>query len=179
MESARSPQSLDGWLSALSSSRPVPAVGAATALSAAMAASVVAKVARRSQSYLDDSSRHVCRAEHLRDSLLGLADEDGPLFREAMKRSRANAPNAMAVASAVPWRIAVLSAETCGFALELGTFGNRNLVHDAFGAATIACSCARVAADLVRANLDDGPAVATSAAAARHAAAALARFQAR
>ena len=102
---------LDGWFDALSSSRPVPAVGAATALSAAMAASVLAKVARRSRDHMADAADHVADAEHLRDSLLALAQEDGPSFRRAMTLSHAGDPNAMSIASAVPWRVAVVSAD--------------------------------------------------------------------
>ena len=155
---------LDGWFDALSSSRPVPAVGAATALSAAMAASVLAKVARRSRDHMADAADHVADAEHLRDSLLALAQEDGPSFRRAMTLSHAGDPNAMSIASAVPWRVAVVSA-------DVGVLGvNPNLYHDAHGAATLAASCARVAADLVRANLGRGSAVDTSARVARHAA---------
>lgn len=161
---------LDGWFDALSSSRPVPAVGAATALSAAMAASVLAKVARRSRDHMADAADHVADAEHLRDSLLALAQEDGPSFRRAMTSSHAGDPNAMSIASAVPWRVAVVSADVGVLGVKLGAAGNPNLYHDAHGAAALAASCARVAADLVRANLGRGSAVDTSARVARHAA---------
>lgn len=144
---------------------PAPGGGAVAAVSAGLAAGLVAMAARFSTAQLPDHAQRAGRADELRITLLELADTDAAAYREVLAayrlpgtdpdRARA-VTDALRWAADVPLRIAEIAAEIAEAAADLAALGNRNLRGDARTAALHAEAAASSAADLVAINVRAG-----------------------
>jgi formiminotetrahydrofolate cyclodeaminase len=132
------------FLAALGERTPAPASGAATALTAALAAALVELAAR----FAGDEPT-VVRAKSLWSRLSELADEDSEAYTEFM-RDRSEANRARIVA--VPEEIAVCADEIAGLADHVRGQLKTSVVGDAEAAAELARAASRVAHRLAELN---------------------------
>ena len=121
-----------------------PASGAATALTAALAAALVELAAR----FADDGEA-VVRAKALWSRLSELADEDSEAYASFMA-DRNDETRARIVA--VPQEIAACADEIAALALHVGGQLRTSVVGDAEAAAELAQAAARVARRLAELN---------------------------
>lgn len=144
---------------------PAPGGGAVAAVSAGLAAGLVAMAARFSSGQLDDHAQRAGRADELRMTLLELADADAVAYREVLAAYRLPKDDpgrrdrigvTLRDAADVPLRIAGIAAEIAERAAEQAVLGNRNLIGDALTAVFAAQAAARSAAGLVRINVRAG-----------------------
>ncbi len=141
---ALSEQSVGEFLAALGERTPTPASGAATAVTAALAAALVELAGR-----FAGDERSVVRAKALWSRLAELADEDAAAYEGFMKdRSDANRARIIAV----PEEIAGLADEVEALAEHVLTQLHTSVVGDAEAAAELARSAARVARRLAELN---------------------------
>jgi formiminotetrahydrofolate cyclodeaminase len=132
------------FLAALGERTPTPASGAATALTAALAAALVELAGRFAG---DEES--VVRAKALWSRLAELADEDSEAYTEFM-RDRSEANRARIVA--VPEEIAACADEIAGLAEHVRGQLKTSVVGDAEAAAELARAASRVAHRLAELN---------------------------
>jgi methenyltetrahydrofolate cyclohydrolase len=162
---------VDGVLGRLASDDPTTAAGAAAALALAMAAALVEMVARSSERDWEEAAGALAQAEALRIRVAPLADLNAKAYGAASgvlaHSDEADSPeHDQAIRDALTWTVAVLLqivgaasdvADLGALAAERGT---PSLRADAVAAALLAETSARVAADLIAANLgvtaDDG-----------------------
>jgi formiminotetrahydrofolate cyclodeaminase len=146
---------------------PAPGGGGAAAMTAAMAAGLVAMAARFSQAQLPDAAATAARADELRHRAAELVTEDGQAYGcvldalalprdagtgERDRRVRA----ALERAAAIPEEMTRIAAELAGMAARLAGEGNPNLRGDSISAALLAEAAARSAACLVDINVTLG-----------------------
>ena len=141
---ALSEQSVAELLAALGERTPTPASGAATALTAALAAALVELAGR-----FAGDERTVIRAKALGRDLRELADEDAAAY-EAFMNDRSEANRARIIA--VPEEIAGLADEVEALAEHVRAQLHTSVVGDAEAAAELARSAARVARRLAELN---------------------------
>ena len=132
------------FLAALGERTPAPASGAATALTAALAAALVELAAR-----FAGDGHAVVRAKTLWSRLSELADEDSEAYT-AFMADRNNETRARIVA--VPEEIAACADETAQLADQVRAQLKSSVVGDAEAAAELAQAAARVARRLAVLN---------------------------
>lgn len=160
---------LGEFLERLAAREPAPGGGAAAALTAALAAGLVAMSARFSRTQLtdDDADTRAAAADRIRGVLVDLAERDGAAYHEVLaafreseqpdpqaRRERIRA--ALDRAARVPLEIAETAADLAAQAGELVERGNPNLRGDAGAAVHLAAAAAAAAAALVRLNVELG-----------------------
>src|SRR5919199_6454050 len=147
---------------------PAPGGGATAALHAAQAASLVAMVARYSDSaryadHAEEIATITATADRLRGDALGLAEEDAAAFTavteayrlpkgtgdEAAARSAAIG-RALVAAAQVPAIVVAVAEQVLGLAEQILPIGNRNVISDVAAAA----EAARAAATTARVNVE-------------------------
>lgn len=147
------------FLGELAGRTPAPAAGAATAVTVAGAAALVAMAARFTEGPLSDLA---ATADLLRADLLDLADDDGPAYQavlEALRLPRDDPGRrerltvALQGATEVPLRVAEAAAEVAEMASRLAAEGNPNLVGDAETAAVLAAAATRAVGRMVEVNV--------------------------
>lgn len=141
---------------------PAPGGGGASAVTAALAAGLVAMAARFSEAQLPAAGNIAEQADRLRHRVAGLADEDATVYqavldafaqpRDAAGR-RARIRDTLHGAATVPLEIAEVAAQVGQLATEVAGGGNPNLRGDALTAAYLAEASARSAAALVDINV--------------------------
>ena len=161
---------LGGFLERVASHDPAPGGGAAAAVSAALAAGLVAMVARFSVSEVPDAPEVAGEADRLRHEALRLAGQDAEAYRAVLGASRLpkDSPDrpgrihsAIEDAADVPLRIAATAARIATLGSRLAWEGNPNLQGDAVVAVLLVDAAAKGADRLVELNVSlgglDGP----------------------
>lgn len=160
------------WSDALARRNATPAGGSAAAITAALAASLVAMVAGLTasrSSYAEirpESDAAAERGDVLRRRLLTLAEEDATTFQDvldalALPRTseaeialrNAARDDALKAAAAVQYELLLLAGETTDLAESLVLRGLRSAVGDAGAAVLLAAAAARAAYWAIRSNL--------------------------
>lgn len=139
----------------ISSGEPVPASGWVAGVSAALAASLVAKSAARSDGWSEAEGARA-QALDLRDRLLALAGQDARAYERALtalERRDAGLARALARAAEVPLAIAETAADAALLAAEGSERANGSARADAAAAACVAAGAATAARRLVEINL--------------------------
>lgn len=153
---------LGRFLERVASDAPTPGGGAVAAVAAALAAGLVAMVARLSHRQLADSTAVAKEADRLRERALALADDDAEAYQEVLaayrlpkdsEGRRDRIRTALERASDVPLEMAGVASEVAVAASSLVREGNPNLKGDAFAAAALAEAVVRGAATLVELNV--------------------------
>ena len=155
-------EALGAFLDGLEAPAPSPCGGTAAAVSAAMAAALVAMVARGSAGWVDGPGI-ASQARTLRSRLLTLGDDDAAAFGQVLATIRDRSGTAaqrdfalgetLLRAAEVPLRIAEAGADVTELAALAVTEGVAHLGPDATAAATLAEAAVRAAAHLVEINL--------------------------
>ncbi len=151
-------------LDALAGENPAPGGGSAAAIAVAMAAGLVAKVARASQGYWDEAGGVIGQAESFRARVAPLAQSDAEAYEDALSALRGREElseryrdqqlrAALERSAEIPVRIAEAGSDLACLAALLVENGNPEVRVDAAAAAILAESGARVAAQLVETNL--------------------------
>jgi methenyltetrahydrofolate cyclohydrolase len=163
---------VEDWLAALGSAEPAPGGGAAAAMTAAIAASLVEMVTNLTvgRAAYAEHEAHAARvrdrAGQLRREALALSGEDAEAFTalmaayklpradDAQRARRAEMVQQATVRAAeVPLRIAAVAAEVAKLAAELPGRSNPNVLSDVAVAATTAAAALEAAAVNVEINL--------------------------
>jgi methenyltetrahydrofolate cyclohydrolase len=155
------------FLDLVAAREPAPGGGAAAAMTAALAAGLVAMAARFSDARLPSAADAARQADELRTRAAALADQDAAAYGAVLEAYRL--PNdgdgaerrdriaaALYRAATVPLEIAEIAAQAAGLAAGLAAGGNPNLRGDALAAAHLAEAAARSAAALVDINVGLG-----------------------
>ena len=141
-----------------------PGGGSVAALVTAIAAGLLAKVARRSVDTWPDAGGIAAQAESLRARAVPLAQADAEQY-EAALRARGQSGEgqgarqdfalgqAYAKAAEPPLQIARVASDVAQLALSVAQNGDAALWADAFAAALLAAAAAKAAAELVAVNL--------------------------
>ena len=141
-----------------------PGGGSVAAIVTAMAAGLLAKVARRSVDTWPDAAGIAAQAESLRARAVPLAQADAEQYEAAL---RARGPSgegqsarqdfalgqAYAKAAEPPLQIARVASDVAQLALTVAQNGDAALWADAVAAALLAAAAAKAAAELVAVNL--------------------------
>jgi len=161
-------QPLGGFLDSVASGEPAPSGGGAAAVAVALAAGLSGMSARLSADHLDDAAGLAERADHLRQRVAPLAQEDASAYGRVLAAYRApedggdpevrreRIQRALSGAADVPLAIAEAGAEVAEIAARLAREGNPNLMGDAVAAALLAEAGVRAAEVLVRINTAAG-----------------------
>ncbi|HYX88972.1 MAG TPA: cyclodeaminase/cyclohydrolase family protein [Gaiellaceae bacterium] len=139
----------------ISSAAPVPASGWVAGVTGALAASLVAKAAHRSDGWSNAEGARV-QALDLRDRLLELAGQDARAYEHALtalERRDAGLARALARAAEAPLAIAEAAADAALLAAEGAERADGSARADAAAAACLASGAATAARRLVEANL--------------------------
>ena len=148
-----------GFLDQLAARTPAPGGGGAAAVTAALAAGLVAMAARFSVSQLPGASDLATRADELRRRVADLADLDARAYQAVLdaRRRPGNARReALLGAALVPLEVSEIGAQVAQMALQVAEAGNPNLRGDAVTGALLAAASARSAACLVDINVGLG-----------------------
>lgn len=140
---------------ALSSGEAVPGSGWVAGTSAALAASLVAKSAKRSEGWSDSAGARA-QAIELRDRLLALAAQDARAYERALtalERRDSGLARALAKAAEVPLAIGETAADAALLAAEAAERADGSARADAAAASCLAAGAAQAAARLVEVNL--------------------------
>jgi methenyltetrahydrofolate cyclohydrolase len=174
---------IDAFLDELEAPAPSSCGGTAAAISAAMAAALVAMVGRGSSSWADGAGV-AAQAKALRTRLTALGADDALAFGQvlATMRDRSGGPEqrdfaigkALLRAAEVPLQIGEAAADVAEIAALAALEGAPHLRPDAAAAASLAEAAVRAATHLVEINLAIVPGDSHSESAARLAAAAAA-----
>jgi methenyltetrahydrofolate cyclohydrolase len=157
---------VDELLDAFGAGQPDPGSGSAAALVVAMAASLIAKAARRSGDEWTEAGGAVAQAEALRIRATPLANADAAVYREAHGRlARSEGADhtlarSLDSAAEIPLQIARAGADVAALGREVSERCDEALKPDVLGAILLAAAAAQAAARLVEANLtvaDDDP----------------------
>lgn len=151
-------------LDTLAGEGPSPGGGSAAAIVVAMAAGLVANVARASKDYWPEAGGVIGQAETFRARVAPLAQADAEAYAEALKALRGREAleeryrdqqlrAALERSAEIPLRIAEAGSDLAGLAALLVENGNPEVRADAAAAAILAESGTRVAAKLVETNL--------------------------
>ena len=160
--------SLREFLDTLAGEGPAPGGGSAAALVVAMAAGLVAMVARASESHWDEAGGVVGQAQTFRARVAPLAQADADAYAEALaalrkrdeleERYRDQQLRAALDRSAeIPLQIAEAGCDLASLAALLVERGNPEVRADAAAAAVLAEGGTRAAAKLVAINLGASP----------------------
>ena len=160
-------ESVARFLDRLATAEPAPGGGGAAAITAAMAAGLVAMSARLSADQIDDAEAIASTADRLRRRALVLADDDAAAYDRvlaAYRRPRDANPEArrreimaaLEAATAVPLEVAELAVEAAVLGARLAEAGNPNLEGDANAAVELGRAATRAAAHLVEINSRQG-----------------------
>jgi formiminotetrahydrofolate cyclodeaminase len=144
---------------AVSSAEAVPGSGWVAAVSASLAAGLVAKSAARSEGWSGAEGAHA-QAVDLRDRLLGLADRDARAYERALtalERRGANLARALASAAEAPLAIAETASDVAELAAAASECADGAARADASAAAALAAGASKAAAKLVAVNLATVP----------------------
>jgi len=150
------------FLDRVAAHTPAPGGGAAAAVTASLAAGLVAMAGHFSGDHCDDSTAIVDRADHLRAQALELAAQDAGAYGEVLAAYRlakddpdrpTRIRSALERAADIPLAIARVGATIATLGAALARNGNPNLHGDAVIAVTLADAAARGAACLVRLNV--------------------------
>ena len=155
---------LRDFLDTLAGEGPAPGGGTAAAITVAMAAGIVAMVARASKEHWAEAGGTVGQAEALRARVAPLAQADAEAYAAALTalRSRDELEEryrdqqlraALDRAAQVPLEIAEAGTDVAVLAATLAEHGNPEVRVDASAAAVLAEGATRVAAKLVAVNL--------------------------
>jgi methenyltetrahydrofolate cyclohydrolase len=155
---------LRDFLDTLAGEGPAPAGGSAAAITVAMAAGLVAMVARASEGHWDEAGGVVGQAETLRARVAPLAKADAEAYLDALSTLRGRGlleeryrdqqlRAALDRAAEIPLRIAEAGADLASLAALLVENGNPEVRADAAVAAVLAAGGTRAAAKLVAVNL--------------------------
>jgi methenyltetrahydrofolate cyclohydrolase len=156
---------LGRFLELIASDRPAPGGGAAAAVTAALAAGLVAMVARFSERQVEDAAQMAAQADRLRARAVELADEDAQAYQNVLAAYRLpkddeqrvdRIATALQRAAEVPLEIARIGAEGVTMARRLADAGNPNLRGDAVIAAQLAEAAVRGGVELVELNVQLG-----------------------
>jgi len=153
---------LGQFLDQVASDAPAPGGGAVTAVTTALAAGLVAMVARFSSRQMADAIGVAEEADRLRARAIGLADDDAGAYREVLaayavkqdgegRVTRIRA--ALERAADVPLAVAHVAADTALIGARLVASSNPNLTGDAVVAVHLAEAAARAAVTLVELNV--------------------------
>ncbi len=160
--------SLDGWLEELAGGAPVPGGGSAAALAGALAAALVAMVARLTtgrKAYAAQQERVaavLAEADALRAQLRRLVDDDAAAYArvsEAYRLPKGDPGRRRAVdqalvgAAQTPLQVARGAVRLLALAREIGAIGNQNARSDATVAAALAGAALAGAVENVRVNV--------------------------
>lgn len=152
------PLRVEELLDRLAGNDPVPGSGSTAALVVAMAASLVAKAARRSPEW-PEAGGAAAQAISLRARAGELALADARVYREALEQLGRREgvdhllAGALERAADVPLRIARVGADVAALAREVCERCDPAVRPDVIGAGTLAAGAAQAAARLVEANL--------------------------
>jgi formiminotetrahydrofolate cyclodeaminase len=159
---------VDHFLAAVAAREPAPGGGAVAAISVASAAGLVAMAARYSKE-MADAETIAAEGDELRVDAVRLADADADADADAYGAvltayrrpsgddgRQEGIREALHRAAEVPGRIAAAGARVAELAADVAKRGNPNLVGDAHAAVLVAEAGARVAANLVRINVELG-----------------------
>jgi len=158
-------QPVGEFLDRLASRTATPGGGGAAAITAALAAGLVAMAARFSVTQLPEASDLAVRADELRRRAADLADIDARAYQAVLDarqlpadggQRRQRVRKALVGAAAVPLEISEIGAQVAEMARLLAEAGNPNLRGDAQTGALLAFASARSAACLVDINVDLG-----------------------
>ncbi len=156
--------SLREVLAALGSDSPAPGAGAAAGLTVALAAALLAKVARLSPDW-EDAAGAAAQARTLSLRALELADLDARAYDAVLKARDeptehvdvqlrdARLGTALEHAAESPLLLAGTACDTAMLGALVAEEGEPGLQADALGAAALASAAAQVAAELVAVNL--------------------------
>ena len=160
--------SLDGWIEELASGAPTPGGGSAAALAGALAAALVAMVARltigkKAYAGVEAQAREIlAEAEELRVELRRLVDEDATAYAgvsRAYKIPKTDPHRAQAIDEALlsaarpPAEVVKRGRRLLALAQTIEHIGNQNAVSDARVAAMLAKTAIDGATENVNANL--------------------------
>ncbi len=156
--------SVGGLLDDLAEEGPAPGGGSAAALTASMAASLTASVARMSATGWGEAGGVIAQAESLRSKISPLIDLDARAYQEALdtlaRRDEIAEPDrdarlqdALGRAAEIPLRIGEAAADVAELAALAAERGEAVVRADAAAAAMLAEGAARSAALLVEVNL--------------------------
>ena len=152
-------QPVRGFADQLAARTPTPGGGGAAAVTAALAAGLVAMAARFSVAQLPESGDLAGRADELRRRAADLADLDAQAYTAVLQARRtedAARREALRGAALVPLQIAEIAAQVAQMAVRVAEAGNPNLRGDALTGAVLAAASARSAACLVDINVNLG-----------------------
>jgi glutamate formiminotransferase/formiminotetrahydrofolate cyclodeaminase len=159
---------LDGWLDELAGGAPTPGGGSAAALAGALAAGLVAMVARltigrKAYAAVETRAREILAdAERLRAELRRLVDEDAAAYAGVARaykipkedpRRGAAVDDALLAAARPPAEVAKRAARVLQLGEEIGKIGNKNAVSDARVAALLARAAIEGAMENVKVNV--------------------------
>jgi glutamate formiminotransferase/formiminotetrahydrofolate cyclodeaminase len=159
---------LDGWIDELAGGAPVPGGGSAAALAGALAAALVAMVARltigrKAYAAAEQRMRQVlAEAEALRGQLRRLVDDDAAAYAKVSAayklakddpRRRRAVDEALVGAAEVPLVVARGANRLIALARDVEANGNRNASSDAGVAAALARAALEGAVENVRVNV--------------------------
>jgi glutamate formiminotransferase / formiminotetrahydrofolate cyclodeaminase len=159
---------LDGWIDELAGGAPVPGGGSAAALAGALAAALVAMVARltigrKAYAGAEPRMRQVlAEAEALRGQLRRLVDDDAAAYAKVSAayklakddpRRRRAVDEALVGAAEVPLVVARGANRLIALAREVEAIGNRNASSDARVGAALARAALEGAVENVRVNV--------------------------
>jgi formiminotetrahydrofolate cyclodeaminase len=147
----------------LSASEPAPGAGSAAAVTIALAASLVTKVARASRDSWADAAGVAAQACELQQRCPTLARDDADAWREALEALGSSSgamegelARRLDRAADLPLAIAETGADVAGLALLAAERGEASLRGEAVAAAVLAEAGVRAAAHLVVINLKAG-----------------------
>jgi methenyltetrahydrofolate cyclohydrolase len=149
-------QPIQEYLDRLASRTATPGGGGAAAVTAALAAGLVAMAARFSVTQLPGAGDLAARADELRCRAADLADIDARAYQAVLDAPPGQRREALAGAAAVPLEISEIGAQVAEMARLVAEAGNKNLRGDAVTGAVLAAAAARSAACLVDINADLG-----------------------
>jgi methenyltetrahydrofolate cyclohydrolase len=144
------------FLDRLAARTPTPGGGGAAAVTAALAAGLVAMAARFSVSRLPGAGDLAVRADDLRRRAADLADLDARAYQAVLDAPPGQRREALLGAAAVPLEISEIGARVAEMARQVAEAGNPNLRGDAVTGALLAVASARSAACLVDINVGLG-----------------------
>jgi formiminotetrahydrofolate cyclodeaminase len=154
---------LGDFLERLGTGKPAPGGGSASALTVAIAAGLVAMVARRSAATWEEAGGVAAQALALQARAAPLALADAQVWEDALAAletasDEAATPNGelehkLDLSAAVPLQIAEAAADTASLAALAAELGEGAYRPDAAAAAVLAAAGARAAAHLVAVNL--------------------------
>jgi methenyltetrahydrofolate cyclohydrolase len=153
---------LGDFLDRLGAGKPAPGSGSASALTVAIAAGLVAMVARKSEDW-DESPGIAAQALALQARAAPLALADARVWDDALEalaaaREHATPSNGeleakLDLSATIPLQIAETAADTASLAALAAELGEGTFRADAAAAAVLAAAGARAAAHLVAVNL--------------------------